>query len=112
MLRPGGKNGPVAGRKGLCPGSYLDICCSYGWFVAAMQRRGFQAFGIDRATAALSVGRLAYGLNSAANQITDVITFLDQKEHGYDIVSCFSILHHFVRGQMRCPAAAFLRKAD
>ena len=99
-------------RKGIRSGSYLDICCSYGWFVAEMQRRGFQAFGIDRDTAALSVGRLAYGLNSAANQITDVITFLDQKEHGYDIVSCFSILHHFVRGHMRCSAADFIRKVD
>jgi 2-polyprenyl-3-methyl-5-hydroxy-6-metoxy-1,4-benzoquinol methylase len=99
-------------EKGIRSGSYLDICCSYGWFVVEMRRRGFQAFGIDRDTAALSVGRLAYGLDGAANQITDVITFLDKREHRYDIVSCFSILHHFVRGHMRCSAAEFIRKVD
>ncbi len=99
-------------EKGIRSGSYLDICCSYGWFVAEMQRRGFQAFGVDRDTAALSLGRLAYGLDDTANQITDVITFLDKHEHRYDVVSCFSILHHFVRGHMRCPATDFIRKVD
>ena len=99
-------------EKGVRSGSYLDICCSYGWFVAEMRLHGFQAFGIDRDTAALSVGRLAYGLDGAANQITDVITFLDKNERRYDIVSCFSILHHFVRGHMRCSAAEFIRKVD
>jgi 2-polyprenyl-3-methyl-5-hydroxy-6-metoxy-1,4-benzoquinol methylase len=98
--------------KGIRSGSYLDICCSYGWFVAEMRRRGFQAFGVDRDTAAVSVGRLAYGLDATANQITDVITFLDKKEKRYDVVSCFSILHHFVRGHMRCSAAEFIRKVD
>jgi SAM-dependent methyltransferase len=99
-------------EKGVRSGSYLDICCSYGWFVAEMRRRGFQAFGIDRDTAALSVGRLAYGLDDTANQITDVTTFLDKKETRYDLVSCFSILHHFVRGHMRRSAAEFIRKVD
>jgi 2-polyprenyl-3-methyl-5-hydroxy-6-metoxy-1,4-benzoquinol methylase len=98
--------------KGIRSGSYLDICCSYGWFVAEMRRRGFQAFGVDRDTAAISVGRLAYGLDASANQITDIITFLDQQKRQYDIVSCFSVLHHFVRGSMRCSAAEFMRKVD
>ncbi len=99
-------------QKGIHSGSSLDICCSYGWFVAEMRRRGFEAFGVDRDTAALSVGRLAYGLDPTANQITDVITFLDKKEKRYDVVSCFSILHHFVRGHMRCSAPDFIRKVD
>jgi 2-polyprenyl-3-methyl-5-hydroxy-6-metoxy-1,4-benzoquinol methylase len=98
--------------RNISSGSYLDICCSYGWFVAEMKRRGFQAFGVDRDTAAVSVGRLAYGLDPTANKITEVITFLDKKEKLFDIVSCFSILHHFVRGHMRCSAADFIRKVD
>jgi 2-polyprenyl-3-methyl-5-hydroxy-6-metoxy-1,4-benzoquinol methylase len=97
---------------GIRSGSYLDIGCSYGWFVAQMAKRGFQAAGIDRDAAAVSVGRLAYGLDSSATQITDIIAFLDREKQRHDIVSCFSVLHHFVLGTMRCSAAEFIRKVD
>lgn len=93
-------------------GSHLDICCSYGWFLAQMRALGFQSFGIDRDVAAVTLGRLVYGLDGAANQLTDVITYLDKKERQYDIVTCFSILHHAIRGMMRVSAADFIRKVD
>ncbi len=101
----------LAGR-GIRSGSYLDIGCSYGWFVSEMARRGFQAFGVDRDMAAVSVGRLAYGLDDTANLVTDVVAFLGKQERRYEIVSCFSVLHHFVMGLMRVSAAEFIRKVD
>jgi len=98
--------------NGIGSGSYLDIGCSYGWFVAEMAKRGFQASGIDRDVAALSVGRLIYGLDPSACRATDVVSFLDREKQRRDIVSCFSVLHHFVHGTMRCSAADFIQKVD
>jgi 2-polyprenyl-3-methyl-5-hydroxy-6-metoxy-1,4-benzoquinol methylase len=99
-------------KRGIRSGSYLDICCSYGWFLAQMKARGFRAFGIDRDVAAVTLGRLVYGLDSTANQLADVISYLDKKEKQYDIVTCFSVLHHAVRGAMRVSAEEFIRKVD
>jgi SAM-dependent methyltransferase len=93
-------------------GSFLDIGCSYGWFVDQMRRRGFQSTGVDRDAAAVLVGRLAYGLDAKATQLTDIINFLDSQTARYDIVSCFSVLHHFVRRQNRISAAELIRKVD
>jgi hypothetical protein len=118
--------------KDIRSGSYLDICCSYGWFVAQMGRRGFQAFGIDRDNAAICVGRIAYDLDDSATLVADLTTFLDEPERQYrvrrriahapaespapgsryDIVSCFSVLHHYVLGAIPGSAADFIRKVD
>ena len=99
--------------SGIRSGSYLDIGCSYGWFVAEMAKRGFQASGIDRDVAALSVGRLIYGLEPSACRVTDIVSFLPQERlRSIDIVSCFSVLHHFVLGNMRCSAEEFIRQID
>ena len=77
-----------------------------------MRARGFQAFGTDRDVAAVTLGRLVYGLDNTANQLTDVITYLDKQQQRHDIVTCFSVLHHAVRGSMRVSAAEFIRKVD
>jgi SAM-dependent methyltransferase len=99
-------------EKGISSGSYLDICCSYGWFISEMTRRGFLSFGVDRDKAAVSVGRLVYGLEDTANAIADANRFLDKRDRRYDIVSCFSVLHHIVLQSGLSAAAEFIRKVD
>jgi 2-polyprenyl-3-methyl-5-hydroxy-6-metoxy-1,4-benzoquinol methylase len=100
-------------KAGMRGGTYLDICCSYGWFVSRMAARGFEAKGIDRDRAAVCVGRLAFGLPESATQVGDVVEFLDSNRgRRYDVVSCFSILHHFVLGTGRIKADEFIRKVD
>jgi 2-polyprenyl-3-methyl-5-hydroxy-6-metoxy-1,4-benzoquinol methylase len=99
-------------EKEIKSGSYLDIGCSYGWFVSEMQKHGFQASGVDRDAAALSVGNLIYGIDKLACHNSDIVTFLDGQKQQYDVVSCFSVLHHFVFGTMRCSASDFIKKVD
>jgi 2-polyprenyl-3-methyl-5-hydroxy-6-metoxy-1,4-benzoquinol methylase len=99
-------------RHGPRTGSYLDIGCSYGWFVNQMAKRGYDAAGIDRDVSAMAVGQLAYGLESSAFMIDDLANFLHRPNRQYDIVSCFSVLHHYALGKGQMPAEAFIRKLD
>lgn len=99
-------------RYGPSTGSYLDVGCSYGWFVSQMARRGYDAAGIDRDVSAMAVGRLAYGLDSSALMVDDLANFLHRSNRQYDIVSCFSVLHHYALGKGQMPAEAFIRKLD
>ena len=62
--------------------------------------------------AAVAVGRIAYGLDDSTNLVSDITSFLGNQERRYDVVSCFSVLHHFVQGLMRISAAEFIRKLD
>lgn len=98
--------------SGIPTGSYLDIGCSYGWFVAEMAKRGFEASGVDRDAAALVVGRAVYGLHDSALRASDIVKFLEEPKRQHDVVSCFSVLHHFVLGKMHLSPAEFIRRVD
>jgi hypothetical protein len=78
---------------------YLDVGSCYGWFVAEMGKRGFDAKGIEMDKLALELGPLIYGI--AADQVTagDCTVLLREPERTADVVSCFSVLHHFVMGR-------------
>jgi hypothetical protein len=99
-------------EHGLPSGSYLDVCCSYGWFVHQMSRQGYKAFGVDRDAAAVAVGSVFYGFDPAVVTIDDVVDFLSRKKERYSVVSCFSILHHFVLGKGSISAADFIHSVD
>jgi SAM-dependent methyltransferase len=99
-------------RHGPWTGSYLDIGCSYGWFVKQMAKRGYDAAGVDRDVSAMAVGQLAYGMDSSAFMTDDLANFLHRPNRQYDIVSCFSVLHHYALGKGQMPAEAFIRKLD
>jgi hypothetical protein len=45
-------------------GSYLDVACSYGWFVSEMAKAGIRGEGVERHPMAISVGREMYGLRA------------------------------------------------
>jgi 2-polyprenyl-3-methyl-5-hydroxy-6-metoxy-1,4-benzoquinol methylase len=99
-------------QHGPSTGSYLDIGCSYGWFVNRMAKRGYDATGIDRDVSAMAVGRLVYGLDPSVFMADDLANFLDRSNRQYDIVSCFSVLHHYALGKGQMPAEEFIRKLD
>lgn len=85
--------------RGPRSGSYLDIGSSYGWFVKQMGALGYQASGIDRDKAAVAVGTIVYGVNPAQITVGDMIEFLSRAGQRFDVVSCFSVLHHFLLGR-------------
>jgi hypothetical protein len=100
--------------RGLVPPAartYLDIASSYGWFLAEMGKLGFQARGVEVDAAAAAVGPLVYGLRPDQTAVADAVAFL-RGGGRYDVVSCFSILHHFALGKGTARPEELLRLVD
>jgi O-antigen/teichoic acid export membrane protein len=97
---------PPAGK------SYLDVACSYGWFVSEMAKIGFQAEGMDRDPMALSVGKVMYELRPEQIHRADAVTFLRTLQEKYDVASCFSLAHHYILNRMNTSAEDLLHLMD
>ncbi|HET8551445.1 MAG TPA: methyltransferase domain-containing protein [Gammaproteobacteria bacterium] len=92
--------------------TYLDVGCSYGWFVDQMGKRGYQAAGVERDPFALQVGQVAYGLAASRTTRSDCVRFLREHQETWDVVSSFSLLHHFVLGNGGVKPEEFIRLLD
>ena len=88
-------------RQGLLVGglSYLDLGSYFGWFVSKMNDLGFCAKGVERDYTAILIGAIAYGLNPANIKRMEIRRFLREEQKQYDVVSCLSIMHHFITGR-------------
>jgi hypothetical protein len=93
-------------------GSYLDVASCYGWFVAEMGKAGFDAHGIERDPLAVPLGRAAYGLQEGRIGTGDAVELLTYTDRTYDVVSCFSLLHHFVLGRGSVGPEALMKLLD
>ncbi len=102
--------------RGLMPPNtqtYLDLGASYGWFVAQMAGMGFRAWGVEREPTALRVGQVVYGLRPEQVIRANLVRFLeDPPLPRYDVVSLFSVLHHFVMGRGGISGEALIRRVD
>ncbi|WP_110206241.1 hypothetical protein [Nocardioides daejeonensis] len=90
---------PDAGLGAGAGSSYLDVASCYGWFVAQMEAHGFVASGIERDPLAPEVGRVAYGLRPGQVRTGEAMALLSETTQRWDVVSCFSLLHHFALGR-------------
>jgi len=99
-------------RHGVSSGSYLDIGCGYGWFVHQMSTLGYDAKGVDRDAATVAAGRTVYGLAPSAVTVDDIEGFLSRENQSYTVVSCLSVLHHYVMGKGSISADEFIRRVD
>jgi hypothetical protein len=77
-------------------GSYLDVASCYGWFVAAMENAGFEAYGMEYDPLAVPLGRAVYHLKDGQVVTGDATELLGTGDRTWDVVTCFSLLHHFV----------------
>jgi hypothetical protein len=103
------------GERELLPpttSSYLDIASFYGWFVAQMAQHGYDAEGIERDPLGPVVGEAAYGVDPTAIRVGDAETLLVEAGRTWDVVSCFSLLHHFVLGRGAISHQELLRRMD
>ncbi|TDC55441.1 hypothetical protein E1281_12580 [Actinomadura sp. KC345] len=101
------------GERGIAAGRYLDVASCYGWFVARMAERGFDAGGIERDPLAVPLGQAVYGLPDGAVATGDAVEFLGGHDPArWDVVSCFSLLHHFVLGRGPVSAEELIRLLD
>ncbi|WP_157181038.1 polysaccharide biosynthesis C-terminal domain-containing protein [Actinopolymorpha alba] len=95
--------------------SYLDVASCYGWFVRQFARRGFAAEGVERDPLAPRLGAAVYGLDPQRISVGDAVEFLRNAQdtgHRWDVVSCFSLLHHFVLGRGSTTAEELARLLD
>jgi hypothetical protein len=91
--------------------SYLDVASCYGWFVSEMGAAGFDAHGVERDPLAPILGKAVYGLDPARVTTGDAVDYLGSGQR-FDVVSCFSLLHHFALGRGRVGADEFVRLLD
>lgn len=89
--------GPTRGR------SYLDVGSCYGWFVAQMLGRGYDARGIEVEPMAPTMGQAAYGLAPERIAVGDCVDLL-KTQPAVDVMSCLSLVHHFLLGRGGCSA--------
>lgn len=92
--------------------TYLDIASSYGWFVQSFAALGFDAYGVEIDWAAREIGRHVYGLKEGQVTRSEAVRFLQDNTQSYDVVSCFSLLHHFVLGRASITASEMLKMID
>lgn len=100
-------------ERGVSGGRYLDVASCYGWFVSQLAQRGFEAEGIERDPLAVPLGRAVYGLPDGVISTGDAVEFLGGHDEGHwDVVSCFSLLHHFVLGRGSVSAEELIKLLD
>jgi len=92
--------------------SCLDVASSYGWFVSAMTKAGFRAEGVERDPNAISVGMMMYGLNHEQVHRADAVTFLRALPCKYDVITCFSLLHHYILKNLNASAEELIQLLD
>ncbi len=98
--------------QGILWDSYLDLGCSYGWFVAQMQGQCSSAIGVDRDPGALDIGRTVYKLSDRQLVRADCARFVTECERHVDVVSCFSVLHHMINAPSRMSPEEFVKRVD
>ncbi|MBA8957622.1 ParB N-terminal domain-containing protein [Actinomadura namibiensis] len=92
--------------------SYLDVASCYGWFVSEMRRAGLDGHGMERDPLAVPLGKAVYGLPDGAITTGDAVDLLGAADRVWDVVSCFSLLHHFVLGRAKVDENALIELLD
>ncbi len=95
--------------------TYMDVGSSYGWFVKKMSELGFLSYGVDRDPFGMEIGFKVYGLNRENFILSDIALALERLVNdgkNYDVVSMFSVLHHFVLGKSSCTAENLIKMID
>jgi hypothetical protein len=101
--------------QGLDPaaaGPVVDLGAYFGWFVSQFAAAGYDAAGVERDRNAIRVGELVYGNTRGRMIWDDAAVHLRERAAPAGVVSCLSVMHHFVLGRNRIDALAFLRLLD
>jgi hypothetical protein len=76
-----------------------------------MGRAGYDARGIERDPLGPRLGNVVYGLEERLIRVGNAENLLPDEPRA-DVVSCFSLLHHFVLGRASVDAAELVRLLD
>jgi hypothetical protein len=97
---------------GLVEGSYVDVAACYGWFVSQFAEAGFDAKGFELDPLAVRVATDVYGLPADAIVTGEAVALLTGSKQTFDVVSCFSLAHHFVLGRAADSAETLIKALD
>jgi hypothetical protein len=100
---------------GTPPGSSLDVACFFGWFVRQLGDAGFDAEGVEQDPLNVPVAEAVYGLDPRRIHVGEASAFLAGaagEGRRWDVVTCFSLWHHFVLGRGPVDGDELLRRLD
>ncbi len=95
--------------------TYLDVGSSYGWFVREFSKQGFSAFGMERDPFGIDIGFKVFNLDKKQIIHKDIVVGLTElvaKRKSYSVVSCLSVLHHFVLNKSSTSAEELIKLID
>lgn len=100
------RTGKIAG--GRPPGRVLDVGCGEGGFLAAMQRRGWEAWGVETSTAGAALSAQRLGLKIFNKPLPDC----GLPEAHFDVVTLWHSIEHITQPQAYLKEARRLLKDD
>lgn len=92
--------------------TFLDLGCSYGYFLSAMEKFGFSSYGVDSCPNSITLGHAYYGMPRKRLLCLSLENFFEMNEESYDVVSLLSVLHHFVLGKGQISAKELMTQVD
>ena len=92
--------------------TYLDVGSSYGWFVDKMIQEGLDSYGVERDCIAIEVGERVYNLPKSRIRNMEIGNYLKNTNEHYDVVSCMSVLHHFILNKNSTSALEIIKNLD
>lgn len=91
---------------------YLDLGCSYGYFLARMQSLGMKVYGVDDCANSIMLAQICYKIPKGRLLGLSIENFFELNEERYDVVSLLSVLHHFLLKRGTISAEELIRKVD
>ncbi len=92
--------------------TYLDLGSYYGWFVNKFIENGFDGYGVEKDNVPIQVGEIVFP--NIKNKVfkNEITRFLKTSNKTYNIVSCLSIMHHFITQRENRNPEELLRLLD
>jgi SAM-dependent methyltransferase len=92
-------------KKHVLRGSWLDIGCSFGWFLERIKYGGYAPFGVEPSPTAFSSAEKAFPGNVLNGEFPSVLNGVEQFPLHFDVLSAMDVLEHIQ------DPASFLRAA-
>ncbi len=91
---------------------YLDLGCSYGYFMAGMEAEGMKSYGVDNCPNSILLAQICYNQPKERLLCLSLENFFEMNEETYEVVSLLSVLHHFMLNRGQITAEELIRNVD
>ncbi|CCB91375.1 putative uncharacterized protein [Waddlia chondrophila 2032/99] len=91
---------------------YLDLGCSYGFFMNRMEALGMRSYGVDSCPNSIILAQVCYQQPRERLLCLSLENFFELNEEKYHAVSLLSVLHHFLLGRGKMTAKQLIYEVD